>query len=97
MSEHPTVAQNKAHKADTEWIKSPGKSFQIEFSHKGAKRSHTFVSEYVSTVTGWAIRKDWRMTGRDWHVFNAEGEVIAQAHSLTFAKIAARHHSKGES
>lgn len=84
---HTTVAQNAAHRADSEWIKSKGKTFNVN--------GETFVSEYVNAFTGWSIRKSWRMTGRDWLIFDADNNEIARAHSLTFAKYdAAEHYTK---
>lgn len=78
---HTTTEQNKAHRNDLEWIKSTGRSFTA-----GGER---FTSEYLNPWTGQAIRKDWRMTGRDWVIFDADGNVTGRAHSLTWAKLAA--------
>ena len=77
--EHTTVSQNKAHRADIVWAKTKGSSIR----HNG----ELFISEYVNLFTGQAIRKDWRMTGRDWVIFDADGNVTGRAHSLTWAKM----------
>lgn len=75
---HTTVSQNKAHKSDMVWAKtSKGVTF-------GGER---YQSEYTNLFTGQTIRKDWRMTGRDWVVFNAAGVITHRAHSLTWAKM----------
>lgn len=66
---HSTVAQNKAHRNDIKWIKTKGSSFKVEIDG----RTENYISEYLNPFTGQAIRKDWRMTGADWHVFNADG------------------------
>ena len=76
---HTTTAQNKAHAADIAWIKTPGRSFNAAGEH--------FISEYLNPWNGQAIRKSWRMTGRDWFIFDAAGQVIGRAHSLTWAKL----------
>lgn len=76
--EHPTVEQNRAHRNDMAWIKSNGRSFAV-----GDER---YTSEYHNPFTGQFIRKGWRMTGRDWHLFDAEGNVVERLHSLTWAK-----------
>jgi hypothetical protein len=76
-----TVAQNKAHRADVEWIKSTGRSFDAAGEH--------FISEYVNPWNGMAIRKSWRMTGCDWIIFDAAGNVVGSAFSLTYAKAVA--------
>lgn len=78
---HTTTAQNKAHRNDIAWIKTPGKSFTLD--------GELYLSEYVNPFTGQAIRKDWRMTGHDWIVFDAAGDVVGRAHSLTWAKVKA--------
>lgn len=75
---HTTVAQNANHRTDIAWIKSKGKSFDAAGEH--------FISEYVNPWNGMAIRKSWRMTGADWFIFNAAGEIVGRAHSLTWAK-----------
>ena len=72
------TTQNRAHKADVQWIKSAGRSFDVAGEH--------FVSEYVNVFTGQAIRKSWRMTGCDWAIFDESGSVVGQVYSLTFAK-----------
>jgi hypothetical protein len=79
MNQHTTVRQNVAHRADAEWIKTSGKSFAVD--------GERYVSEYVNAFTGQAIRKSWRMTGRDWHIFDAAGNRVTSAHSLTWAKM----------
>ena len=79
---HTTVAQNKAHRADLAWQKSKGKSFSAN--------GERYTSEYLNIFTGQAIRKSWRMTGQDWFIFDAQGNVTGRAHSLTFAKIDAQ-------
>jgi hypothetical protein len=76
---HTTTAQNKAHRTDIAWHKSAGRKFQAAGEH--------FTSEYLNPFTGQAIRKSWRMTGRDWFIFDAAGQVIGRAHSLTWAKL----------
>ncbi len=76
---HTTVTQNTAHRTDIAWIKSKGKSFTVN--------GEGYISEYLNPWTGQAIRKSWRMTGQDWFIFNAEGNVTGRAHSLTWAKI----------
>ncbi len=78
---HDTVRQNQAHRNSNEWIKTPGKSFDVGGEH--------YLSEYVNPFTGKAIRKGWRMTGQDWYIFDAEGNVTGRAHSLTWAKVEA--------
>lgn len=77
-----TVAQNAAHRTSAEWVKTPGKSFKAD--------GETYISEYVNAFTGQSIRKSWRMTGCDWHIFNADGAKVGRAHSLTFAKFEAK-------
>lgn len=79
---HTTTAQNKAHRTDVAWIKSKGKSFAVN--------GETYISEYLNPWTGQAIRKSWRMTGQDWFIFDAEGNVTGRAHSLTWAKFEAQ-------
>lgn len=74
-----TAAQNKAHHTDAGWIKSNGRGFTVDGEH--------YISEYVSPFTGQAIRKSWRMTGRDWFVFDADGTRHPYGHAtLTIAK-----------
>lgn len=75
---HTTVIQNQAHRSDIAWIKSKGRSF-----------GNGYISEYTNPWNGMAIRKHCGMTGRDWHVFNAGGEIVTKSHSLTWAKLAA--------
>ena len=73
-----TTAQNKAHRIDATWTKTPGKSFKVN--------GENYLSEYRNLFTGQSIRKGWRMTGQDWFIFNAAEEITGRAHSLTFAK-----------
>lgn len=75
---HTTVSQNKVHRADLAWQKSKGKSFSAN--------GERYTSEYLNVFTGQAIRKDWRMTGQDWIIFDAQGNRTGRAHSLTVAK-----------
>lgn len=75
---HDTVRQNQAHRNDIAWQKSKGRSFAV-----GDER---YTSEYLNVFTGQAIRKGWRMTGQDWFIFDADGNVTGRAHSLTWAK-----------
>lgn len=77
-----TQSQNKAHRNDLAWTKTTGRSFRVN--------GELYVSEYVNPWTGQAIRKDWRMTGQDWVVFDAAGNITCRAHSLTYAKLAAQ-------
>lgn len=72
------AAQNVAHRTDLAWTKSKGKSFR----HAG----ELYISEYVNVVTGQTIRKSWRMTGSDWFIFDAAGNVTGRSYSLTYAK-----------
>lgn len=81
MNQHPTVAQNAAHRNDIAWIKTSGKRFHAN--------GESYISEYTNPWTGQAIRKDWRMTGHDWVIFNADGSIAGRAHSLTWAKLRA--------
>jgi hypothetical protein len=74
-----TSQQNAAHRTDIAWMKSKGRSFSANGEH--------YISEYLNPWTGQAIRKDWRMTGRDWVIFDAAGNVTGRAHSLTWAKL----------
>jgi hypothetical protein len=74
-----TSQQNAAHRTDIAWMKSKGRSFDAAGEH--------FISEYVNPWTGQAIRKSWRMTGQDWFVFDAQGNIVDRAHSLTWAKL----------
>lgn len=75
-------AQNQAHRNDIAWHKSGGRSFNVAGEH--------FISEYRNIFTGQTIRKSWRMTGRDWFIFDEAGNVTGTAHSLTWAKIEAQ-------
>ena len=68
-----TVSQNRSHRTDIAWWKTTGRSFHVGGEH--------YVSEYRNVFTGQAIRKDWRMTGRDWVIFDASGTVTGRAHS----------------
>lgn len=81
---HTTTAQNMAHRNDTVWINT-GKSV----THNGER----YLSEYTNGFTGQTIRKGWRMTGRDWHIFDADGNETGRAHSLTWAKLRAAQHA----
>jgi hypothetical protein len=76
---HTTTAQNMAHRGDVAWIKSAGRNFKAN--------GETFISEYVNPWTGQAIRKSWKMTGADWFIFDAVGNVTGRSHSLTWAKM----------
>lgn len=76
---HTTTAQNKAHRNDVAWIKTPGRHFKAG--------GENYISEYLNPWTGQAIRKGWRMTGQDWVIFDAAGNVTGRAHSLTWAKL----------
>ena len=78
---HTTTAQNIAHRTDVAWVKSTGRSFQAN--------GERYISEYSNPFTGQTIRKSWRMTGQDWFVFDAAGNVTGRAHSLTWAKLEA--------
>lgn len=75
-----TAAQNIAHRTDGTWIKT-GKTVHVN--------GEMYISEYTNGFTGQAIRKDWRMTGQDWVIFDADGKVTGRAHSLTWAKLEA--------
>lgn len=79
---HTTTAQNKAHRNDIAWIKTSGKSFTVN--------GEGYISEYLNPFTGQAIRKSWRMTGQDWFIFDAEGNITGRSHSLTWAKFEAQ-------
>lgn len=74
---HTTVQQNKAHREDMTWKKIAG-------AHGFADRR--FNSGYAA-ANGWSIRKGWEMTGHDWHIYNADGQHVGRAHSLTWAKM----------
>ena len=78
---HTTTVQNKDHRNDIVWMKSKGKSFDVNGEH--------YISEYRNLFTGQSIRKGWKMTGQDWFIFNEANEIVKRAHSLTWAKIAA--------
>jgi hypothetical protein len=78
---HTTVSQNKAHRADATWVKTPGRSVKVN--------GENYISEYLNVFTGQAIRKDWRMTGQDWILFDAAGAIVSRHHSLTAAKAGA--------
>lgn len=73
MTEHPTITKNRAHRMDGEWSR-----------HK--IKDGEFIAEYRNGFTGWTIRKSCRMTGADWHVFDADGEFIGRWGTLTVAK-----------
>lgn len=79
---HTTVTQNRAHRNDIAWIKTTGRNFRID--------GELYLSEYTNPWTGQAIRKGWRMTGQDWFIFSAAGEIVGRAHSLTWAKYLAK-------
>lgn len=72
-----TAAQNAAHRTSGEWIKT-GKTVHVN--------GEMYISEYTNGFTGQQIRKGWRMTGQDWFIFDAAGNVTGRAHSLTWAK-----------
>jgi hypothetical protein len=72
-----TSSQNSAHRNDTVWIKTGSKA-KVD--------GELYLSEYTNGFTGQKIRKDWRMTGQDWIIFDANGNVTGRAHSLTWAK-----------
>lgn len=74
-----TSSQNSAHRTDAAWVKTPGRSIRVN--------EENYLSEYLNLSTGQAIRKDWRMTGHDWIIFDAAGAVTGRAHSLTWAKM----------
>ena len=76
---YTTTTQNAAHRTDIAWTKSKGKNFKAN--------DETYISEYVNIATGQTIRKSWRMTGRDWFIFNSADEITGSAHSLTWAKL----------
>lgn len=69
-----------AHKTDGAWAKT-GSKVQANGEH--------YLSEYTNGFTGQQIRKDWRVTGQDWIIFDAAGNVTGRAHSLTWAKFEA--------
>lgn len=74
-----TVAQNVAHRADATWTKTAGRTFLVDGVNYG--------SEYRNAFTGQTIRKGHGMTGQDWFIFGAEGNITGWAHSLTWAKL----------
>ncbi|HEU5046135.1 MAG TPA: hypothetical protein VFT75_18590 [Nocardioidaceae bacterium] len=74
-----TTDQNHTHRNDPAWTKTPGRQFT-------ADNGEQYISEYRNPFTGQTIRKSWRMTGRDWHVFDAAGQLVSREHSLTYAK-----------
>ena len=76
-----TTEQNKAHRTDLAWTKTPGKSFRVG--------GELYLSEYRNAFAGQTIRKGWRMTGVDWFIFNAADEIVGREHSLTVAKFEA--------
>ena len=76
---HTTPAQNAAHRNDIAWIKSTGRSFHVD--------GELYISEYLNPFTGQAIRKSWRMSGHDWYLFDADGNIMSRHHSLTWAKL----------
>jgi hypothetical protein len=73
-----TSRQNTAHRTDMVWIKT-GSRVKVN--------GENYLSEYTNGFTGQVIRKDWRMTGQDWVIFDANGNVSGRAHSLTWAKM----------
>ncbi len=75
---HTTVAQNIAHRTDAAWIKT---------AKRVTVNGENYISEYRNVFTGQAIRKDWRMTGNDWVIFDADNNIVTRAHSLTWAKL----------
>ena len=78
---HTTTAQNKDHRNDIAWVKTPGKSFKVD--------GENYISEYRNIFTGQSIRKGWRMTGFDWFIFNEADAITDRSHSLTWAKLEA--------
>jgi hypothetical protein len=76
-----TAAQNSIHRTDLAWVKTAGKSFKVN--------DENYLSEYRNIFTGQAIRKDWRMTGHDWIIFDGADNIVARSHSLTWAKLEA--------
>jgi uncharacterized protein YacL (UPF0231 family) len=73
-----TVAQNMAHRADIAWTKT-AKAVRVN--------SENYTSEYRNVFTGQSVRKDWRMTGQDWVIFDSNDKITGRAHSLTWAKL----------
>ena len=80
--------QNAAHRADPQWIKSKGKNFEVA--------GQRYISEYTNPFTGWVIRLHYGTGLRDgfWYVFDTKGDIVEQAHSLTWAKSAAAYKVK---
>lgn len=76
---HTTTEQNKAHRNNIAWMKTKGKSFHVN--------GELYISEYLNPWNGMAIRKSWRMTGHDWFIFDAAGNIVGRSHSLTWAKL----------
>lgn len=76
---HTTTAQNMAHRSDIAWIKTTGRSFEVNGIRYG--------SEYRNAFTGQSIRKGHGMTGQDWFIFDAAEQIIGRSHSLTWAKM----------
>jgi hypothetical protein len=76
-----TAAQNSSHRTDIAWTKTAGKSFRVN--------GELYISEYRNLFTGQTIRKDWRMTGCDWIIFDAADNITGRAFSLTYAKFEA--------
>ena len=79
-SMNTTSSQNAAHRTDAVWTKT-AKNVRVN--------GENYISEYTNTLTGQAIRKDWRMTGCDWVIFDAAGSIVGRASSLTWAKFEA--------
>lgn len=61
------------------WTKTSGRAFKVN--------GENYISEYRNAFTGQTIRKDWRMTGNDWLIFDAEDNITGRSHSLTWAKM----------
>lgn len=76
-----TTEQNAAHRTDIAWTKTTGRKFNVN--------GEGYISEYTNPFTGQAIRKSWRMTGQDWFIFDAEGNITGRSFSLTWAKMEA--------
>jgi hypothetical protein len=77
---HTTTSQNAAHRNDAAWIKT---------AKHATVNGENYTSEYRNAFTGQTIRKDWRMTGRDWVIFDAADQIVGREHSLTWAKLEA--------
>lgn len=85
-----TVQQNRAHRTSTTWRKTPANSGGAMYRDNAGEG---YTSEYVNVFTGQAIRKSWRMTGVDWHIFDADGTKRAGGYaSLTTAKFYAENY-----